>query len=114
MSYPPIFGIAPKPITRQERPVDDPRYRAWIRTFPCVVCGSARRIEAAHTGPRGLGQKSDSKKCLPFCFGCHQDKPDSYHKIGPVAFAAKHQLDIPNLIAQFNELWAIREARRAA
>ena len=114
MSYSPIFAITPKPITRQEAaPVDNPRYRAWIRTFPCVVCNSARRIEAAHTGAHGLGQKSDSMKCLPLCERCHRTGPDSYHA-SAATFADRHQLDIPNLIEQFNELWAEKQRRRAA
>jgi hypothetical protein len=33
-------------------------YLAWIRTLPCIVCGSIRGIEASHTGPHGLSQKS--------------------------------------------------------
>ena len=107
------FTIRPKPITRQEAPVDNPRYRAWIRTFPCVVCGSARRVEAAHTGPHGLGQKSDSRQCIPLCRYHHRIAEDSYHA-SALTFAAKHYLDIPNLIVQFNELWAERERRRAA
>ena len=93
--------------------MDNPRYRAWIRTFPCVVCGSARRIEAAHTGAHGLGQKSDSMKCLPLCERCHRTGPQAYHR-SAATFAEVHKLDIPNLIEQFNTLWDEKQRRRRA
>ena len=50
------------------KPQRDPRYLAWIRTQPCVVCGSARGIEASHTGPHGLGQKSPDTSAIPLCY----------------------------------------------
>jgi hypothetical protein len=33
------------------KPLRDPRYLAWIRTLPCVVCRAPRGIEASHTSP---------------------------------------------------------------
>ena len=119
MSYQTAFGVRPMPIQRQDAaPVDDPRYRAWIRTFPCVVCGSSRQVEAAHTGPHGLAQKSDSRTCLPLCNpvqgGHHQTGDDSLHRLGPARFEEVHQLSISGWVKYFNELWDARNARRAA
>ena len=48
------------------KPLRDPRYLAWIRTLPCVVCGSTRRIEASHTGPTGSGRS----RPIPRRFRC--------------------------------------------
>ena len=44
-------------------------YLASIRTQPCLVCGSTRWIEAAHTGPHGLGQKSRIARLYLFALG---------------------------------------------
>jgi hypothetical protein len=63
------------------KPMRDRRYLAWIRTLPCVVCGSTRRIEASHTGPHGLGQKSPDSSAIPLCYRHHRTGPDSYHRL---------------------------------
>jgi len=80
----------------------DPRYLAWIRTLPCVVCGSSRGIEASHTGPRGLGQKSPDSSAIPLCFNHHRTGRESYHKLGARRFAEVHNLDIPRLVQRLN------------
>lgn len=86
----------PKPVS----PRRDQDYMAWIRTQRCVVSlrgvlpvgcdmgpwlramGNANRwpikpcegrIEASHTGERGIGQKADDWTCLPKCHGHHVD-----------------------------------------
>jgi hypothetical protein len=114
MSYQTAYSIRPKPMARAEAPTDDPRYRAWIRTFPCVACGAYRKIEASHTGPHGLSQKSDSRTCLPLCEACHRTGNKSLHALGPVRFEEVHVLSIAAWVAYFNRLWDARNARRAA
>jgi len=84
------------------KPKRDSRYLAWIRTLPCVVCGSARGIEASHTGPRGLGQKSPDSSAIPLCVPHHRTGRDSYHKLGARRFAELHGLDIPALVRRLN------------
>jgi len=111
MSYDLIFGIRPKPIYREGPPVRDEAYLRFIASFPCVVCG--KRAEAAHTGPHGMRQKSSDLSAIPLCRKHHRTGPDSYHASART-FADRHCLDIPSLIAQFNALWAERQARRAA
>jgi hypothetical protein len=67
------------------------RYLAFVRSFSCAVCESTRQIEAAHTGPHGLGQKSSDLSTIPLCLECHIMGKFSLHKLGPVKFAAFHQ-----------------------
>jgi hypothetical protein len=84
------------------KPPRNPKYLAWIRTLPCVVCGSRRGIEAAHTGPHGMGQKAPDTSAIPLCSTHHRTGKDSYHRLGPRNFAELHDLDIPALVRRLN------------
>jgi hypothetical protein len=86
----------------------NPKYLAWIRTQPCVVCGTRRGIEAAHTGPHGLGQKSPDTSAIPLCSTHHRTGKDSYHRLGPREFSEKHNLDIRAIVRRLNMKPAIR------
>ena len=84
------------------KPQRNPRYLAWIRAQPCCVCGATRGIEASHTGPHGLGQKSPDSSAIPLCAKHHRTSPDSYHRLGPRKFAQKHDLDIPAIVRRLS------------
>jgi hypothetical protein len=84
------------------KPTRDPWYLAWIRTLPCLVCGSTKGIEASHTGPRGLGQKSSDTSAIPLCYQHHRTGTDSYHKLGARRFAQVHNLNIPVIVRRLN------------
>lgn len=84
------------------------RYLAWIRTQPCLVCGAQRGIEASHTGPHGLGQKSSDTSAIPLCVRHHRTGNDSYHKLGPRKFALAHNLDIPAIVRRLSAKPVIR------
>lgn len=84
------------------------RYLAWILKQPCVVCGARNGIEAAHTGPHGLGQKSSDRSAIPLCVRHHRTGNDSYHRLGARKFAQLHHLDIPALVRRLNTKPLIR------
>jgi len=84
------------------KPVRNPKYLAWIRTQPCLVCGSTRWIEAAHTGPHGLGQKSPDTSAVPLCARHHRTGNDSYHRLGPRKFGELHDLDLVAIVQRLN------------
>ncbi len=84
------------------KPQRNPRYLAWIRSQPCCVCGSRRAIEAAHTGPHGLGQKSPDSSAIPLCAKHHRTGNDSYHRLGPRKFSEKHNLDVSAIVRRLN------------
>jgi hypothetical protein len=90
------------------KPQRNPRYLAWIRTQPCVVCGARRGIEASHTGPHGLGQKSSDTSAIPLCVRHHRTGNESYHRLGSRRFAQVHQLDIPAIVRRLNTKPVIR------
>src|ERR1700674_2899124 len=84
------------------KPRRNSRYLAWIRTQPCCVCGSTRAIEASHTGPHGIGQKSPDSSAIPLCAKHHRTRADSYHRLGPRKFSERHNLNIPAIVRRLN------------
>src|SRR5579863_7869046 len=90
------------------KPVRNPEYLQWIRTLPCTVCRTTRAIEAAHTGPHGLGQKSSDWSAIPLCARHHRTGRDSYHKLGPRKFSEVHHLNITSIVARLNAKPSIR------
>ena len=67
-----------------------------------MVCGHNQWIEAAHTGPHGLGQKSPDTSAIPLCVRHHRTGKDSYHRLGPRRFAEVHNLDISEIVRRLN------------
>lgn len=90
------------------KPSRNLQYLAWIRSQPCIVCGSRWSVEASHTGPRGLGQKSSDFSAIPLCRRHHRTGDDSYHKLGPRRFAQVHNLDIPTIVRRLSAKPVIR------
>jgi hypothetical protein len=90
------------------KPVRHPGYLRWIRTLPCSVCRTTRAVEAAHTGPHGLSQKSSDLCAIPLCVKHHRTGDDSYHKLGPRKFAEVHQLNILAIVARLSSKPHIR------
>jgi hypothetical protein len=84
------------------KPFRNPGYLQWIRTLPCSVCRTTRAIEAAHTGPHGLSQKSSDLCAIPLCVMHHRTGDDSYHKLGPRKFAEVHHLNIRAIVARLS------------
>ena len=83
------------------KPARNVRYLAFIRTLPCAVCGTRRNIEAAHSGPHGLGQKAPDSSAIPLCVKHHRTGSDSYHKLGR-RFAQYHRFDIQAIVIKLN------------
>lgn len=88
----------------------DPRFLAFVRTAPCVICGG--KAEAAHIRMAcpergkpftGAGKPSDCF-CTPLCAYHHRTGPQAQHVIGERAFWKLHGLD-PFVIAE--KLYAI-------
>ena len=90
------------------KPSRHPGYLRRIRTLPCSVCRTTRAVEAAHTGPHGLSQKSSDLSVIPLCIRHHRIGGDSYHKLGPRKFAEVHQLNIRALVARLSAKAFIR------
>lgn len=109
-----VFGIA-IPIKPYERlkPIRDRKYLAFVRSLPCLVCCSIKRVEAAHFGPHGLGQKASDLSAIPLCRIHHRKGPHSIHALGPVRFQEVHKLDILAMIEKLNQFYN-RTRKKAA
>ena len=95
---------------RPSPPERDWQYLRYIRTYPCVVCAaSGRKVEAAHVGPHGLGQKASDLQSIPLCGRHHRTGQDSLHKLGPVKFQATHRLDFAALTTMFQAFYRDRK-----
>ena len=90
------------------KPIRNPGYLQWIRTLPCSVCRTTRQIEAAHTGPHGISQKSSDLSAIPLCRKHHRTGADSYHRLGPRRFAEVHHLSIRAIVARLSAKSLIR------
>jgi len=85
-----------------KQPARSPKYLAWIRTFPCLLCRRLRGVEAAHSGPHGIGQKASDFSALPLCSDCHREGKFSYHNLGPKFFALHGLLRREELVMAYN------------
>ncbi len=104
-----------KPAKREtgRGPARSWRYRAWIRSLPCAVCGIEPAGEAAHTGTDGgIAIKSSDFSCIPLCENHHRCGSGSYHRLGRAGFEKRWGLDIAELVKRLNRLWW--QGRRAA
>ncbi len=130
--------IARSPVPKKRKgkrrgPLRDPKYRAYIRKIPCLVCwpdfwldvavhisrgefgwsptfmpGTVQKTptECAHVGKRGLGQKCSDYETLPLCAEHHRTGPESHHVLGK-AFWAHHGLDKEVVIAELQRLYSL-------
>src|SRR5215472_1849608 len=94
-----------KALSLGSKPARSWKYRGWIRSLPCTVCGLDPAGEAAHTGSDGgMRQKSSDYSCITLCTDCHTQSATSYHRLGKAAFELRHNLDLADLARRLNRL----------
>ncbi len=84
------------------QPARDPKYLDWVRTLACLLCRTMCGVEAAHSGPHGIGQKASDFSALPLCGECHRTGKLSYHNLGPKFFALHGLLSRAELVMAYN------------
>ena len=96
-----------KPPRKESRgPARSWKYRQWIRSLPCALCGQEPAGEAAHTGQDGgLSQKASDYSCVPLCTECHTQAPYAYHRIGRAEFERRHGVDLATLARRLSRCW---------
>ena len=88
------------------------KYKGWIRSLPCAVCGLEPAGEAAHTGSDGgMAQRASDYSCIPLCSDCHTQAPHAYHRLGKDAFEVRHNVRLGDLVKRLNRLWFHPQAR---
>jgi hypothetical protein len=106
------FAVAPTSPYNPSLPERNPEYLRFVRGFPCAACGKHGGIEAAHTGPHGIGQKSSDRSAIPLCRRHHRTGDQALHKLGPAEFAAVHSLDVAALVTELNQLFETQQERK--
>lgn len=108
------------------KPARDPKYLAFIRDLPCLICmilhelkagDFARKCagwigqsavqktstESAHTGPHALGRKASDRTAIPLCgHDHHREGKLSYHKLGEKKFEAHYRITISEIVKTLN------------
>lgn len=84
------------------QPRDDPDYRAFIRSLPCLGCGRVGFSDPHHEPQRGAsGGAWTDRQCVPFCrrpdrVGCHDVRNDllpGWERLRDLALAAVGRLN---------------------
>ena len=102
-----LFAIASR-MYQIVRPVRSRHYLAFVRSWPCIACGTTRRYrDAAHVGPHGISQKACDLSTIPACRVCHRE----LHRLGPVRFQLKHGLDFAQAIESLHHAYEISFGR---
>jgi hypothetical protein len=113
--HPEAFSHDLNPRRKRPRQENDAHLK-FIRTLPCLCCGTRKNIQAAHIrsasvvyGKRatGIGEKPDDKFSLPVCAAHHQQQ----HQGNELAFWTARGID-PFKIAL--ALWAAHGDEDAA
>ena len=105
---------------RRRRSGDNPAYRAFVRSFGCVVCNQGNlepmsywipprqdsSTECAHVGAKGLSQKCPDCESLPLCRVEHHQYGEYSHHVLGKRFWGFHGLDRADLIKQMQALYA--------
>jgi hypothetical protein len=73
-----------------------PAFLAWLRTYPCVLCGNS--AEPAHVKSRGAGG-DDIGNTVPLCRTHHREQ----HDTGIQSFARKYGIDLAQVAAGYGE-----------
>ncbi len=102
----------PRPIRLKPRRgvVNDPAYRAWIHTQPCIVHGEkCRWVEMHH-----VGRPRSDDRGVPLCEWLHRTGPDAVTTIGQRRFEAKFGVSFAAAIQGLNEEYALIKPRKVA
>lgn len=86
------------------------KYRRWIASMECAICGDERTQES-HTVNNGRSSKGPDSSCVPLCVK-HHDELDGRTKMpyGYVrgAFEALYGVDLAEIAASLFAVWQAR------
>ncbi len=81
---------------------ENPEYRAWVKTKPCLVPRCSGKSDPHHWITRGAG--GDDKDCVPLCEGLAGHHAE-LHRIGRWTFSERYGLDLKQEAARLWEEW---------
>jgi len=90
--------------------VDDPAYRRWIHTQPCIIHGEkCRWVEMHH-----IGRPRSDDRGVPLCEWLHRTGPYAVTKIGRRAFEELFQVSFEAAIQGLNEEYRLTKGGKVA
>lgn len=101
------------PMLKRPR-LEIPAFLAWVRSFPCIICGDNTSTEAAHYRSNDARffkfnpgkHKPDDLWVLPLCGAHHQHGEDAQHKHDEDKWWKDHGIDAPvTCLALYTLAW---------
>ena len=84
------------------------KYRRWIASHPCVMCGCLE-TQAAHTETGGMSTKAPDYTCVPLCLRHHDEfdgrRPIGHAGTGRETFQRVYHVDLTIWAEAFHEMW---------
>ena len=82
------------------------KYKAFIRSQPCLVFGCHRKADAHHEalGASGIAVKAHDSHCLPLCAVHHRER----HDVGRVTFWKRVGVDPVQEIKKLNAAFGLK------
>ena len=103
-------AIPRKRLKPRRGQVEDPAYRRWIHTQPCIVHGEkCRWVEMHH-----VGRPRKDRRGVPLCEWLHRTGPDAVMTIGRRAFEARFNISFEAAIQGLNDEYELTKGRRVA
>jgi len=85
----------------KSKPWRSEKYKAFIRSKPCLVCGDKADAHHEPLFCSGMGSKEQDSCCVPLCAKCHFER----HALGVVTFWTRHtiapEMEIIRLLTEY-------------
>lgn len=86
-------------------PARDKKYRAWVRTKPCILHSAYYNpVVAHHISAGGMGTKCSDYETVPLCHSHHLE----IHDHGKDTFERKYSIDLKEEAERLKEEWDVR------
>jgi len=90
-------------VLQKVKTLRNEKYKAYIRTLPCCLCGANQDIQAHHTESGGMALKGSDYSTVPECPRCHE-RMDTKRGIGVFADGELNRVIIRCLIGYVERL----------
>ncbi len=84
--------------------------REWVRSLPCLVCGSVPSKNAHVPSRSGMSRKGDARWVVPLCGVHHRTGKDSLHELNKDGFHAHHGIDLMHTAEIVDARWEVHLA----
>lgn len=79
-------------------------YKRYIRSKPCMICGSKSEVHHEAIVPGGIGLKCSDFETLPLCRNCHIER----HTAGVDTFYNRHNINYVKEIIKYQQDYRLK------